>query len=483
MTPAVLIGIDIGTTFLKTAAFDADSGECIASAGDRLNVRTDGGGVREQNSAKLLESLFHGLDRLRQALGERWREIAGIGVAAQGGSGMLVNRNTGEACTPMLLWNDLRGAEYRDEIIRQAPTGYWKGLSLWEGPAPGLGRIRWFENHCPERFTPDTLYCGAGEYVFFHLTGEWRQDAGNALQIGCYDVRSRDLAERPLQLIGRSLDFVAPLRKGHEIHGLLKQAEERLRLPSGVQVAGPYMDHEAGFLSTYGHSERPFQVSLGTAWVGNYLSQAAQALPGAVPLALPSPVGDCFQMTQAARVGSLTWEWALGCLLDPDLGKAVSRAEALFAERLLPAEGLACLPRFTRPNPLAPQTVGAGGFFGLGPGTTRDEMARAVAAGLVFEFGRIFRPLAASGEVDAVYLSGGASGGEYFRRLFAALFDGLPVYRVTEEAPGARAVLYPFNPDVAHARVERVGSVPDDIRQDFEKGLSLYVKIAERLYD
>ena len=43
----MLIGIDLGTTGLKAAAYDPDDGNCLAEASVRLPVQTDSDGRRD----------------------------------------------------------------------------------------------------------------------------------------------------------------------------------------------------------------------------------------------------------------------------------------------------------------------------------------------------------------------------------------------------------------------------------------------------
>ena len=68
------------------------------------------------------------------------------------------------------------------------------------------------------------------------LTGLWRQDAGSALQIGCYNARRGDLDQRLMDIAGLSTSFVAPMRRGHEVNGLSRKGA---RL-TGLEVRRPH---------------------------------------------------------------------------------------------------------------------------------------------------------------------------------------------------------------------------------------------------
>ena len=415
---------------------------------------------------------------LRRRLGRLWRNVVGLGLSAQGGSAILVDRATGRAHTPMQLWNDTRPLGLLPEIAARKSPSYWRRLSYMTQPGAGLARIAWLRRRHPRLFTNNSLYVGAGEYIYFHLTGVWRQDAGSALQVGCYDARRRRIDGEPLHLVGVTEKFVAPMRQDHETHPLSTAGARLLGLPAGIPVAGPYMDHEAGYLSSADVSARPLQCSLGTAWVGNFVT--AKAPPPGFNLVLPSPLGRGSLVVRVMSAGNMTQNWALESLIHPDHAKALKQAEAIFDEELLPPDGLVALPWLTQPNFLAPQCVGSGGFFGISTHTTREDLVRATVAGMCFELARIFEPVLAARICDSVVLGGGASEGRQFRTILAALFQPLPVYRVLDtETAGPRGTLHAFSLKAAQAATRRLRPPAQAVVNRTRKQYELYRELCE----
>lgn len=482
MRDGVLLGIDLGTTELKAAAFDARSGRLLAAASHRLTVRTGPDGTREQDPLDVDRALRQAAFRLHRELGRAWKRVRGIGLAAQGGSAILADRETGRPRTRMQLWNDSRPLHLLPGIAALRPRSEWRRLSRLDQPGAGLARIKWLRVHHPRLFREGTLYVGAGEYAYFHLTGQWRQDAGNALQIGCYSVGGRRLVGWPLDLVGASLSFVAPLRAGHEPHPLVRSGSDLLGLPEGVPVAGPYIDHEAGYLSAAGNSARPLQCSLGTAWVGNFVTAGDPPGKDMMDLILPSPVERGSLVLRVMRAGNVTWNWAVATLLSGKASGAARRADAVFRSGLLPPDGLVALPWFTLPNPLDPKLAGNGGFLGLNAYTCREDMLRAVAAGMTFEFARLFGAIRERGIVDRVILGGGASKGWGFQTLLAGLFAPLPVFVSTDpETAGARGAIYSFRPRAAQSPLRRVPCPPAALRSRIERQYTHYLRARERV--
>ncbi len=475
----MLIGIDLGTTGLKAAAYDPDGGRCLAEAYVRLPVQTDSDGRREQIPDDVLDSLESVFASLREQTGERWAEVSGVGLAAQGGSTLIVERDGGRPLSPMYLWNDFRCFPQVAQLQKEHPPEFWRSFSLRDEPGAGLGRIQWLREKDPSLFEKQNRYVGAGEFVFHQMTGVWRQDACHALQSGCYDARNQTLTQTPLDLVALDCSFFSPMRKGHSVELLNKQAAERFGLPPGIPVAGPYNDHEAGYVSVMHLSERPLQCSLGTAWVGNFVLEKGFKQGSGFQFPVPAPAGVGTLVIQALLTGSLTWDWALEQFIHKDHQKALSMERGIFTESLLPSEGLTCLPWLNRPSPLG-KGFGAGAFFGMSPSTSSRDLLRAVALGLVFEFARVFDPVHKAGAIDSVILCGGASRGAQFRELFASLFAPLPIY--IPDRMGTRGSLYAFDPGVARVQAEPFvgGKIQEPER--LKELNHLYNDLYERLY-
>lgn len=479
----VLIGIDLGTTVLKAAGFDAGSGRMLAQASKRLPVATSREGKREQSVADLDKALAAILGRLRRDLGGRWKAVAGIGIAAQGGSTIIADRKTGAALTPMILWNDRRAFSHQMEIAGRMPASFWRDVGMQDMPGAGLGRMSWLKDTHSGLFTESNIYAGAGEYLYFRLTGVWRQDAGNALQIGCYNAARQCLDERPLALVEVPVSFVAPMRQDHTTCELSDSAQRAFGLPGGIPAAGPYMDHEAGFMSASAVSTKPLQCSLGTAWVGNFILPEDTAGRSPFQLVLPAPFGSGRLVVQPLLTGNVTWDWGLENLVGRDHRKALISADGIFADELLPPFGLVAIPWNTQANPAAAGAIGGGTFFGVSAHTERAHLLRALAAGMAYELLRILEEVKLSGEVDCVVLGGGASRGRFFRKLIAALFSPLEVFTLADEdMAGTRGVLYAFDRKTSQARAVRVRPPAGGVCKRVMEGYRLYLEVFNRLY-
>ena len=445
-----------------------------------MSVGADG--RREQSAGGLSRALRDVLSELCRELGPSWARIGGIGLAAQGGSMAIVDRETGRPRTPLVLWNDARAFRHLGRVTAGRPPAWWRAFSLRDEPGMGLARLEWVRETRPELLVPGNLYAGAGEILYHALTGAWRQDACNAHQIGCYDAVRHELTPKPLRGTGVPLSFFAPLREGHATRPLAPRLARETGLREGIPVAGPYMDHEAGYLSVATTSRRPLQCSLGTAWVGNFVVPERSSCGSPSWLPIPSPAGPGRLVIQPLLTGNVTWDWALETWVDPDRGRALARQDEIFRESLLPPRGLVAIPWLNRPNPLETAANGAGCLLGVSPATTREDLLRATAAGMTCELARVLDAVKSRRRVSALILSGGASKGEHFRRLLSALFAPLPCFRVTEEdSMGARGCLHAFGGPASRARVARAEAPRARDARDILDGYATYLRAFDRL--
>ncbi|MEW6239133.1 MAG: FGGY-family carbohydrate kinase [Candidatus Omnitrophota bacterium] len=477
----IVLGIDFGTTELKVSAFEPASGRKLRQEARRLPVRALPHGGREQNLIAVDKAFQECVDALRQQFGKAWGRLAGVGLAAQGGSSIVAVRTTGRPLTPMILWNDGRTQAYSTRLGEQFDRQFWRKFSLFDVPPHGLARLLWMKETHPDYFQEKYIHIGAGEYLFFRLTGVWRQDPGNAIQMGSYNAVNKQLDSALFDSIGVPLSFVAPLRQGHETAPLSEAGAQRLGTEEGIPVAGPYIDQEAGYMSAAGVNSRPLQCSLGTAWVGNFVLPDKTGGTSPFQLVLPSPIDEGRLVVQPLLTGNAVWEWGLQRFIDSNREKALEIAKKTFEQFLLPPEGLTALPWFSQSNPLQQQVYGGGAFFGLSDQAKAADCLRALAAAMTFELARVFDAVIHSGVVDCAVLGGGASKGPFFRRLIAALFAPLPVYWQTDEnLAAARGAIYPFCPKTAKSHARQVDppnqTTMDATHRQYQQYLALFEK-------
>lgn len=475
-----LLGIDIGTTALKAAAYDARTGRLLASAGARLALKTAPDGRREQSAAGIVASLRAAVRAVTSDLARGCR-VRGIGLAAQGGSGAICAPD-GRALTPVHLWNDLRFMPHLEALRRERPAAFWREWTWRDEPGWGLARLRWLRERGALPESP-WLYVGVGEIAHHALTSQWRQDPCNALQIGCLNVPARALDASLMSLSGAGLSAVAPLRVGHGTQPLSATAARALGLDAGLSVAGPYMDHEAGSLST-GGSPEVMQVSLGTAWVANFAMPRDARWRSPFQLVIPAADGgDDWLVIQPLLTGNVTWDWATRTLMHPRPSRALALADAALRTSLLPAAGLVAIPWLNMPSPLAAGSLGALAWAGASPATNRGELLRAVALGMACELRRVIDAALSDGRIERIVLGGGAARSAPLAALLAAALAPTRVrVAIDPDGAGTRGALHAFSPRASRAADRPLPRPSPRLAAEVARRLDLYRAALARLY-
>lgn len=481
MGKGILIGIDAGTTVFKAAAFNSTNANLLAVATRNLPVIRPHPGWAETPVAALDRALTATLRELRKALGPRWKHVHGVGLASQGGSSIFARRENGGALlSEMVLWHDARAILHAVSIRASRSERWWRQRLLSGWTPAGLARLAWFGQHRPGVFEdPDAIHVGAGEYLFHRMTGVWRQDAGNAFQVGSYNAATGVLTDEMLRLAGFSRERVAPLREGHETAPLDPKFACRNALEPGIPVAGPYIDQEAAWQSVERVSAKPLQCSLGTAWVGNFALPKEQVGSAGMQFVLRGAKKGKRIIVLPLLMGNTAWDWALEMFVSTNPQRAFALAKAMLTEQLLPPAGMVCVPFLLQANALHPERAGAGIFDGVGVTTSGADFVRALACGMCCELYRVFACVKEAKHVDSVIISGGASKGAYFRKLIATLFSPLPVYRQsngdTAAARGALVALgKAFDTSPATRIVPATGTFKKRIRSAYDDYVDVF---------
>ncbi|MDX2111600.1 MAG: FGGY family carbohydrate kinase [Verrucomicrobiota bacterium] len=479
--PSTVLSFDVGSTVLKAGLFDRSSGALLGVESTRLTTATDATGKREQSPHEIIHGLSSVIEAFKQTHSGAFARLGGVAVAGQGGSACLVHRTTGEAFTPLYVWNDARTFPRHETVCQLMPVSFWRSFTWRDEPGVGLARVAWLRNQYPQHFNCDTILAGAADFVFFHLTGVWRQDACHALQNGCYDVTRDQLSALGPALINETLERYPALRRGHELATTV-EGSAALGIPAGIPVAGPYMDHEAAYLAAAASSNTPLLASLGTAWVGTF--STATAVPDGSPfqLVMGNPASAGHLVIQPLLTGNVSWDWALTTFLDPEIATAIAAADALFAAKPFPNPGQVILPWLNRPNLMQRDLLGGGVYFGISPATDKGEIVRTLAFSLVAEFRRVFEQVTTNGAAKSLLLFGGTSRSLHFQQLMAASFPEVPVLCVTEaDTLGLRGAMTAFGSQLAAVAVRQVPAPDKTFRDAMASRQMLYQQVYNTL--
>lgn len=168
----------------------------------------------EQNGEEILAGIRDCLQKIQQHLGGDIKRIKTASFAGQGSSLLCWNNQTGEALTPVLSWQDIRGEPYLNNIpLSHQQTQQLTGLRL--SPHYGATKMRWCLEHNEQVAQAQANNClSIGpivSYIFWHLLGKQTLvDPGHAqrtllwnLQRNEWDQSLLDIFEIPRNVLPR----------------------------------------------------------------------------------------------------------------------------------------------------------------------------------------------------------------------------------------------------------------------------------------
>ena len=211
----LILAIDQGGQSSRVAVYSGDGVQLCSFAAPCATThhRVDGLEHIEQNPQEILQGINTCIAQIQQALGDAVKNIKCAGFAGQGSSMLAWNNQTGEALTPVISWQDIRGEQYLKNILHnQQHIQALTGLRL--SPHYGASKIRWCLDHNQKVIDAqknNSLSIGPiVSYIFWHLfkTGSSLVDPGHAqrtllwnLQKNVWDQQLLDLFQIPHQIL------------------------------------------------------------------------------------------------------------------------------------------------------------------------------------------------------------------------------------------------------------------------------------------
>ena len=195
----------------------------------------------EQNSHDILSGIRSCLDKIQSALGEEANHIIAAGFAGQGSSLLCWDNRTGEALSPVLSWQDIRGKDYLTHFpFTQAQTQSLTGLRI--SPHYGASKLRWCLDHNPpvQRAQREgSLSIGPiVSYIFWHLCGEAAVDPGHAQRTLLWNLQSKNWDETLLNFFNIPRALLPTCKYHNSGFGYLSMGEFKIPFCASARDQG-----------------------------------------------------------------------------------------------------------------------------------------------------------------------------------------------------------------------------------------------------
>lgn len=431
MAMAYLLGIDLGTSSVKAALFEAQSLRVVATADREYGVDQPQPGYAEQDPEAWWQGVVQATCEVMA--GRDPGSVQGLGIAGQM-HGLVCLGADLQPLRPAIIWADGRGQEAVGELagFRKSVTAILPGP-----PAAGFAATsaRWLSRHQPAMLERTKVVLCPKDTVRLRLTGEVATDPSDAAGMWLMDVAAGRWAADVVSFCGLRMEQMARIRQPTEVcGGLRKGAAHVLGLAAGIPVVVGCADLPAQALGHGVIDPGAVLVTVGTGGqvispldsVIPYLSDSLYVFQHALPQRW---------YTQAAILsGGLALRWLrdlLGLAARPD---AYTHLSALAARVPAGAEGLIFLPYLAGERTPHMDAQAAGVFFGLRLHHEAGHLARAVMEGVGMALKECLELVGV--EAAAATLSGGVTQSAIWPQILADVW-GRPIQVASTDVPRA----------------------------------------------
>ena len=362
--PGAVLAIDQGTS--GTKALVLDGADVVALAERELRPRYGEGGAVEQDPDELWLSV---VDAGAQALAAAGRRPTCLGLANQGESVLAWDPATGEPLTPIVVWQDKRAGRVTERLAPHADElAAISGLPL--DPYFSAPKLAWVREHLERGGVVTTT----DTWLVHRLTGAFVTDASTASRSGVLDLAATAWSPRAQALYGLEAEAMPEVVDGAGAFGTTTAFGEPLPL-TGLAV-----DQQAALLAQGCFAAGEAKCTYGTgAFVlvnaGTSAPQSTHGLAASVAWRLDGVATYCLDGQVFTAASAVRWLSELGVIEGADdLDRVGSQVDDTGGVAFVPALAGLGAPWW--------RDEARGALRGLGLGTTRGHLVRALLDGI-----------------------------------------------------------------------------------------------------
>ncbi|MEG2417324.1 MAG: FGGY family carbohydrate kinase [Eubacterium sp.] len=432
MEKKYVIGIDSGTQSTRAILFDLKGRKLFSATAGHPGLILGGQNQAEHDFNDLYNGLCQACQELMAQFHGKPEEIAAIGLTAQRGTTIFLDKHNRQVCRPV-SWMDGRWKE------NEPVTQKWKDkVDPWQYYLMNYSRMHWLRKNNPEGADAVKKYLTPTGYLSYRLVGQHMDTLSNNLGMPI-DREHWCLYEEDELYEGMGLtrdqlaSFVLP---GTIMGTVTRKAAEKTGLPPGCPVAAGAGDKQCEVLGSGTLSKGQAYITLGTMTGLNivdnvYIEDAYQKMKHRTYTAA---VPGCWHGEAVSSRGFWLVSWfrdnlAQGLLPEP--GQSLEELLDSEAVDIPPgSEGLITIPdwKTTWDKPYA-----RGTYMGFDIRHKRPHMFRSLIEGIILQLKLSTEEMCAvtGRQISEIRVGGGGSKSQVALQAIADIF-GIPVKKSQE---------------------------------------------------
>jgi len=234
------LGFDIGSSSVKVALLDVETGQAINSAfypKEEMAISTPMTEWAEQNPSDWWANLKLALADVLKACNVDKKDIKSIGISYQMHGLVTVDKN-GKVLRPAIIWCDSRAIQYGNKAFDEIGQEHCLSHML---NSPGnftASKLKWIKENEPEVFAQVDKIMLPGDYIAYKLTGDIVTTKGGLSEGIFWDFKTQSVSKELLENYGFSESVIPTIKETFEIQGLLSEATaNELKLEAGTTIS------------------------------------------------------------------------------------------------------------------------------------------------------------------------------------------------------------------------------------------------------
>ena len=235
----LLLGIDIGTSFIKVSVVDAATQQSVASAQypETENPITSlQSGWAEQSPERWWEYTIQAIKKLNESKKFDAKNIVGIGISYQM-HGLVVVDKQQKVLRDSIIWCDSRAVEMGEKAFNEIGEETCSSCLL---NSPGnftASKLAWVKKNEPEIYEQIDKIMLPGDFIAMKLTGEITTTS-SALSEGIFwDFKKDKISEEVMENFGFDASLIPKVQELFSSHGkLLPEVAQQLGINESIPV-------------------------------------------------------------------------------------------------------------------------------------------------------------------------------------------------------------------------------------------------------